>query len=485
MAKKNKERPDRDAFGRKDLPWTSGDNQMEFQGIKPLRGASQRSVNIRTKGIAAISLAIAAFFTVSSFTAISSNVKVSRLEAAVEENYNPAFKTRYASLGESIITSYFAHQTPTVNLLSGVQWSTNVTGDESSANASSVGSTSDSSPVDVKGLSLVSAYQTNFSGGEIPKEDKELFKNPKNEVLRYSGTIDGRQYEFGIYLIIPDIDNTAQLPYLVSAPTILPMDKLVTADVEGSKPNDPEMFSETDLNDGTLDAINRWASAYAQDDGDTIKSLTGDGRVEATYSGVGGFTLEGTPEVVWAYQFEDPESKEQRIVARVNFMMSQEVSAQSSSNDISGSSSSSRFAPVQSMDMLFGGFSDSEGVAKILAWDTGGAWQTLAPRMNAILPVVTGKKDDSTSDIVNAPTTSTQSFDQPTNGENPTPIVPGAPTFSTDTSRAPSDFDEDEGGSEESSSSSKPSKKKSSKKSGSKSKSSSTSKKRSADGSRG
>ena len=218
---KKKQRPDRDDFGDKDLPFVTSEKALEFQGIKPLRGSSQRSVEIRRKSIIALIIAALVFFVASSCTALVSNGKTSSLKSQVEENASPAFKSRYDSLGESIIRTYFSHQTPPVNLMSSVEWST----DKESSGSS------DSAPVDVEGLSLVEAYQTDFSGGDIDKEDKDLFSKPKNEVLRYSGVIDGRQYEFGVYLILPNIDDPQQLPYLVSPPTIMPMDRLVTADV--------------------------------------------------------------------------------------------------------------------------------------------------------------------------------------------------------------------------------------------------------------
>lgn len=400
---RNKERPDQDEFGQKDLPFVTSERAMEFNGIKPLRGASERSVNIRRKTIAGLMIATMAFFTVSSGTALVSNSRTANLKTQVEQNMSPAFKSRYDSLGESVIRAYFGQQTPPVNLMSNVNWPT--TGD----------SGSNSTAVTVDSISLLEAYQTDFIGGDISKEDSEIFTNPKNEVLRYAGVIDGRQYEFGVYLIVPDIKNPRQLPYLVSPPTILPMDRLVTADVEGSKPTG-EDFNETELNEGTLNNVTRWASAYAQNDSDTLKSLTGDNRVEAIYPGVGGFSLEGNPEVVWSYQFEDPESKEQRIVARVQFMMSSPVSGNANAQDISGSSGGGKFAPLQVMDILLGNF--DEGEADVIAWGPGGMWQTLKPRMNAVLPVVT----EGESEQIN-PTSTTES-DAPSQGN-----VPGAPTL--------------------------------------------------------
>lgn len=461
---KKKQRPDRDDFGEKDLPFVTSEKALEFQGIKPLRGSSQRSVEIRRKSIIALLVAIFTFFTVSAGVSLVSNGKTSSLKTQVEQNASPAFKSRYDSLGESIIRTYFSHQTPPVNLMSNVEWTTG----EGSEGGSS------SSPVDVEGLSLVEAYQTDFSSGDIDKKDKELFSKPKNEVLRYSGVIDGRQYEFGVYLIIPNIDDPQQLPYLVSPPTILPMDRLVTADVEGSKPTG-EDFEEAQLNEGTINNITRWASAYAQNDSDTLKSLTGDNRVEAVYPGVGGFSLEGNPEDVWAYQYEDKETGEQRIVARVQFSMSSTVSSGSSKNDdISGSSSDGKFVPQQVMDILLGNF--DEGEADILAWGPGGMWQTLRPRMNAVLPVVTGKDGEGDdSGRINDPSEQ----EQPT-GENLNPSesnaasAPGAPSLSQDTDTPTSDESEDESSSTTTSSKkSKSSKHKSHKHSTKKTKSSS------------
>lgn len=203
--------------------------------------------------------------------------------------------------------------------------------------------------------------------------------------------------------------------------------------MEGSKPTGDD-FEEVELNEGTLNNITRWASAYAQNDSDTLKSLTGDNRTEAIYPGIGGFSLEGNPEAMWAYQYEDKKDKEQRIVARIQFSMSSTVSSGSSQkDDISGSTSSSKFAPKQVMDVLLGNF--DEGNADILAWGPGGMWQTLAPRMNAVLPVVTrDNNSNEDEDTINDPSEQQQPDTEENTAESSNAAnAPGAPSLSQET----------------------------------------------------
>lgn len=435
FGRKNKERPDRDAYGQKDIPYMTNEKAMDNYGIKPIRGRSEKNARWATRIILAFFILLIIFLFFSSCSSLLSSGKVSGLKEDVQKNASPAFKSRYDSLGASIIQSYFAQKNPPVNLLQQANWPT--------TNGESSGSQSESAPVEVQGLSLIDAYETPYSADAIKeKKDKQIFTNPRNEVLKYSGVIDGKQYEFGIYLIIPNIDEPRQLPYLVSPPTILPMSKLVNANIDGSKPTG-DMFTEAKLNDGTIKNISRWASAYAQGDADTLKSLANDGRVEATYPGVGGFTLQGEPTVEWAYQYADKNTDEQRIVARVSFTMSSEVSSQSSNTgkdkDISGSNSNNKLAPKQVMDILLGNF--QEGSADILAWGPGGMWQTLQPRMNAVLPVVVkGEKAD--EDVINPTRTDSsdesgapESSDTSSTDSSATSSsgVPGAPSLTNNT----------------------------------------------------
>lgn len=441
FGKGKKESPDRDKYGSKNMPYMTNEQSMNAYGIKPIRGRKATSSNVVRKIImfSSISLVILLFF--SAIVGLKSSGKVESLRGSVEENYSPAFKSRYDSLGASIIESYFAQKTPPVNLLQEANWP-GVSG----------GNTTDSAPVEVQGLSLIRAYQTPYSiQGESNKADKQIFKNPRNEILQYSGVINGRQYEFGVYLVVPDIDDSKQLPYLVSPPTIMPMKKLVNAGIDGSHPSGEE-FEEAELNEGTLKNLSRWASAYAQGDSDTLKSLTGDGRVEATYPGVGGFTLNGDPEVQWAYEFTDVTTNKQRIVARVTFTMSSDsIQASNDDENIAGSSNSGVFAPRQVMDILLGNF--EEGSADIIAWGPGGMWQTLEPRMNAVVPIVMDDDgNDASGDAIN-PTDDAEATDGSDGSTDTTEStaseensVPGAPTL-TDRSETTSEKnidDEDE-----------------------------------------
>ena len=125
------------------------------------------------------------------------------------------------------------------------------------------------------------------------------------------------------------------------------------------------------------------------------------------------------------------------------------------------------------MDILLGNF--DEGEADILAWGPGGMWQTLRPRMNAVMPVVTGKDGEGDdSGRINDPSEQEQ-----TTGENLSPSesnvgsVPGAPSLSQDTDTPTSTSEDESSSTTTSSKKSKSSKHKSHKHSTKKTKSSS------------
>lgn len=475
------------AFGRKKkdegdpgerlAPFMSNEVTLDSYGIYPARGRSAKSAKWQARIVMFFFVSLVMVVVIGAVSSIFSGGKMSALKDQVEINKSPAFKSRYDSLGASIVTSYFAGDTPPVNLLAQSNWpnmNSNSGEQEGGGNYSAASDGSKTGPgggqpVKVENLSLIQAYETPFEAsatGTSDKQDLSTFTNPVNEILRYSGTIDGRQYEFGVYLVIPDIEDNSKLPYLVSPPTIMPMRTLVSADVEGSRPNDPKTFEEVELNSGTLDVINKWAGAYAQGDSAAIKSYTGDGRVEATYQGVGGFTLNGTPTVEWSYQYQDPETKENRIVARISFTMSSEVGRNSVSdsvkNDLSegSSSSDSNFTPVQVMDVLLGNF--DEGVADIMAWGPGGMWQTLTPRMNSVVPVIQDGEQEVTSNTETPESEgeeSSESTDESGSEESSTG-VPGAPTLTEGSSTSSSESSKS---SEKTSSTKKKNKKKSNK----------------------
>lgn len=422
----------------RDIPYMTNQKTLDSYGIYPVRKRSAKSAMWQRRIASFFVLASVAFIFFAMVTSIFSGNRVSSLSADVEQNKSPAFKSRYDSLGASIVTSYFSGKTPPVNLFSNANWpnlSQEDDGTQSGVQTQGGVGPGGGQPVDVKDLSLIEAYETPFhaASGSGDKKDLSVFTNPMNEVLRYTGTIDGRQYEFGVYLIVPDINDYSKLPYLVSPPTIMPMRTLVSADIEGSKPEEGDVFTEQELNSGTVDVINKWASAYAQGDSAAIKSYTGDGRVEATYQGLGGFTLVGSPTVEWSYMYRDQESDKDRIVARISFTMSSEISgnsvSDSANNDLTDSSSTgnNEFTPVQVMDILLGNF--EEGVADIMAWGPGGMWQTLTPRMNSVVPVIQEGQQSITSDTE---TTSTPTSRASSEESTETSGIPGAPQLSND-----------------------------------------------------
>ena len=421
-----------DDWGEKDVPYDTGDRKLEAKGIKEMRGRSQKSKAIEKKLISFFIIVSVSFVTITFINSIISTSRISGMDKKLEQAQSPAFKSRYEALGESVIRSYFAGENPPVNLLDSARWN----GEDSQGNAPA------GAKVLVENIALIDVSPSSvlppIPSDEKSKDKAEHFNNPRREVLTYRGTIDGRSYRFAVNFVIPDIDDASKLPFLVSPPTILDSVPLVRSDIDASKPESsgPDaLFEEVTLSNESTDTVAEWASAFAQDNGAVLKRIVGDGDATHIYRGIGGFSLVGTPTVEWSYEFESPDTGTNMIVARVSFNMEAPVSGASSVEDsVSSGGNSDAFQPLQVMDILLSNY--EQGTPNIVAWDGAGEWDTLEPKMNAIVLPEEGKepKEITETTPTDEPSQDSDSDSETSTSEN---SVPGAPSLTP--SKTPSE----------------------------------------------
>lgn len=431
MALFSRKQPVDDEFGEKDLPYRTNERTLDDYGIYPVRGRTKRSMSVQKFIVLATVAALVITITLVFFQSLRANSGVSQAREEIANISSPAFKVRYASLGEEVIRAYYGGQTPVTNLLPDVEWpGLSASGANSTAN------------VEVSGLQMIrgESVEGAFANDSFEDDNQGIFKNPANEILEYTGVIDGRQYSFTVNLIVPDINDATKLPYLAAPPNIEPMETLIVSRVEASRPgigSNAANYSEMTLNDSSIARISEWASAYAQDDGEAMKLIAGDGNINARYQGLGGYALVGTPSIRWSYEYvENPEDaeSERMIYARIAFTMETSVSANASgaSSQVRGGQESNRFRPNQVVDLLLANY--DEGTPDIVAWTSGGNWYRLEPRMNAIivpdgeeLPQgINGTGGQSPQNVTSTTTNTTENN------------APGAPDLNTTTSSSSS-----------------------------------------------
>ena len=376
FGKKNKKQGDSDDLldtsllsDEPDVPFRTHKRVMEDTGVVPIRTRTNKSRSIQEKIVVFSVASVLALMCGSAVMSTAEIVNSKQMRKDIENNVSPAFKVRYSELGKEVIYSYFAGKAPVTNMLSTAGWS-----DESRKNT-----------LEVTSLALLDAEQksVNLDAVEVKRAGgTKAFPNPRKEMLTYAGMIDGKQYRFTVTLLIPDVMSTTKKPYLVSPPTIEPMEDLVAVQLSADKPpvGEGSMFSPVELPSSANKAFASWASAYAENDGEALKRMTGDTDATHVYKGLGDFRLEGVPTVQWAVQYTTPqESNSDIVLARINF----NLIANTTSNTSSKSSSSSNEGVIfpQTMDVML--YDASKGDPNIVAWGPPGSWQSMRSYMNA------------------------------------------------------------------------------------------------------
>lgn len=331
------------------------------------------------------------------FSSIMTLMSNSETRGLAEKAQSTAFKTRYQDLGKGVIDAYYSGKPPVTSLMSDVTWSTvggaeqiGLTQGQDSTGTSSGGSSNGTvTGTKVQNISYMYGTTSPFMLPAKAANDKAvapIFPNPRREVLYYYGTIGQKVYQFAVSLIIPDQDDFRTVPYLESQPVMLAMDTLTRVSAEVDRP-DPSVatngieFTEKSLSAQANDVIAKWASAYAQDDKDTLKRMTGDNS-NKVYNGIGGFALVGTPSVDWSYEFQ---TSKRFIVASVTFSI---VTKSSIKDDDSSTYSASGDAPdqfISNQRMVLLIENADAGVPNISAWGPPGSWNKISPYQNGVV----------------------------------------------------------------------------------------------------
>lgn len=377
---KKKKNMAEDILGSKELPYVTNERAMENSNIVSVRDLSATTKSKRKNVIKYILFTFFAIIAISLVSSLTANSRINAIKEDMHTLSTPAFKSKYDSLGKSIIESYFSGGKAPINLLSTAQWLKDTGQDSETSNSDEIQSVD----VDVESVALIDAYQTTANLPELEEDMKSIMTNPVIEVLTYTGTVNGEQYKIGVTLLIPDNNNPLQLPYLLYAPNLSPIDDLNIVEIEAGRPplETNGAYTEFDLPEPALNVISDWAVAYAQNDEDSIKRLTGDPKPENIYKGIGGFTLRGTPVIEWSYAFA-PDGEDQDIaVARVTFNMQKEVSSDNKeSENLSGRESENLFIVEQTFDVMLHNF--TQGTPNIVAWTQPGNWANLRSELNA------------------------------------------------------------------------------------------------------
>lgn len=379
--RKNKKDLLQDEWGEKRDPYKTTLQTLDDYGVYEIRGFSQRKINIMNWLIRGIITLLAVIAVLVAIMPITLSGKVNTIENRVESMQTPAFKSRYDDLGKSIIQAYYSHQEPPVNLMSNISWAGYKGEDNDSSQSSPV---EDSAPIIVNNLSLIRSPETVKMS---PSRDRDtVFTNPRNEVLVYSGTVDGKPYEFSISLIIPNVDDPTTLPYLASPPVMMPAKNIIlTNESDLDTPAQSDGYTPLKLNEFSLKAIADWASAYAQDDTESLKRITGDQSAAHMYHGLGGFSLEGTPTSLWAFQnslgtLQD--DTDDFIISRVQFRMVKRLdnNLSNTQREVLGERTG-MFVQTQTFDLMLRNF--SSGTPNVVAWGPAGTWSSLSEFGNA------------------------------------------------------------------------------------------------------
>lgn len=300
----------------------------------------------------------------------TNNSKVNEVASQATDNFNPGFQVRYAELGKDVISAYYnggpfpVHPSAAVTLPDSGASSDTLT--ESGTNL-----------MKVENITFVSGKKYfPYQSKDWLQSNESSFPDPYREVLNYRATMNGRDVEISISLMVPQIyaNQEKALPTLESNPSVS-----LTSDVskETSKADgnpsgaglEPYKLGGKDVND----QLAKFASAWASGDSSALRSLVNDG-TDRIYSSPGGMELDNEPKIAWAYKTSFDGDPNNYVVARINFPVS-ETTEGTKSNGGEISTTEVKFGFEQTMDVLLK--MDDKSIPNIVSW--GPYWKELTP----------------------------------------------------------------------------------------------------------
>lgn len=317
-----------------------------------------------------------------------------RAQQQLTESYNPSFKVRYGDLGRQVISSWYAKESPPVDLGEGVTWP-----DESESSESGEGE--EDTSVLISGIALMDGQRTNLVMDSETGEAKSF-----DEVLTYRASLEGEPVAITVNLHSA-LGDKDPYPVLMATPTLEPLEETVEREVT----SEPEELEKATLTDEATEQITTWATAWAADDRRSLKQIVADNDPSRLYFGMGkGWSLpeEQEPKVNW--QREKSMDGEKYIVASVSFDVVRSV--ETGQEDKDKKPIYKTVTNTQTMDLLIGNY--ESGIPTIQAWGDSGTWDELRPHQNSYVNPESESGDESRIPEEQEPT------------ENPTES-PGAP----------------------------------------------------------
>lgn len=367
-------------------PFRTNERIRKDKGISALQVGSKKANQAFVWVFRLVGISIVGLMVFMCLLAMSARHDARQAMAESQALKTNAFSVRYQDLGAKVIAAYFSGSQPVVNMLETAKW------DEAK-----------SQPIhgEVTGLTLINGYDSKTT---IPQEDLDkigdFFIQPFEEHLTYIGVLGGRQYKFSLSLLVPSAATTDSRPYLMAPPMIEPAGSVVAVGASTGAPGDSR-FTKVEYNEGVAKTLLTWATAYAENDRDTLKRISGTTQNNVTYPGLGNFKLIGAPTVDWSYALVD---KPELSVAQVSFKLS--------ANDVHGTKASDKLLIPQVVNVLI---TDISGDGHVAAWGPAGSWPTLSNDRN----IIVGEAGDTPEESETSTVTAT-----PSDG-----VIPGAPTI--------------------------------------------------------
>jgi hypothetical protein len=300
-----------------------------------------------------------------------------QLTKTLETQYNPSFRVRYETLGTEVVSAWYNKQKSPINLDSSIQWAEPAPASLSGTKMPATETTTTTATLKLSGLVFLRGSSVPVVGNSGRYEER----------LEYYALINGVPQIIGITIAIPDLNDINSVPVLISPPSII--GKPVVSAISDDKATKPvEEYGAANLSDTTVAQLNRWATAWTEDDASALKAYTQDSSTDNVYRGLGGGWryVPNSVSVQWSALAPAGGGN---AVARIKWKMqtpSVTIPAVTGENakpaqTIAGA------VQEQQMDVLVGSY--SSGSPSVLAWGQAGTYSELKAYENAIT-----KKED-------------------------------------------------------------------------------------------
>lgn len=353
----------KDRFGSIGMPRGASSTAQYQMGAVQMRSSSPWRRNV-ARGIVAAALIITLSCVIILINHSNRAIKNSeRAQQQLTESYNPSFKVRYGDLGRQVISSWYAKESPPVDLAKGVEWP------EESESKSNDENAEDESIL-VTGIALMDGKRTNLVMDNKTSEIKSF-----DEVLTYRAFLEDEPVAITVNLHSA-LGEEDPYPVLMATPSLEPLDETVDREIS----SEPEDLDKVDLTEETTQQITTWAQAWASDDRRSLKQIVADPDPKRLYSGLGkGWSVPEDEEPTVNWQRQKSMDGEKYIVASVSFNIVKSLDTGEVDED--KNPIYRELSNLQTMDILIGDY--ESGIPTVVAWGDSGTWDELKPRQNS------------------------------------------------------------------------------------------------------